>query len=118
MLKTPFFSWEELEWIKVDENTRRKQVWFGRLMHVLVELKAGSVSPVHNHPHEQIGYIMQGSLEVKVGDNVRVLKAGEGYLVPFQCEAWCDRARQSGCIDTGYIYSHPGGFSINHSPHI
>ncbi len=76
-----FFNWDELEWIPVDENTRRKQIWIGNLMHVLVELKAGTDAPVHSHPHEQTGYILQGKLIANIAGDKKELKAGEGYLV-------------------------------------
>ncbi len=80
--KNPFFAWEKLDWIIVDKNIRRKQIWLDNIMHVLVEIKAGAAAPVHQHPHEQTGYILQGTLKVTVNVNKKILKAGEGYLVP------------------------------------
>jgi len=77
-----FFNWEQLEWIPVDENIRRKQIWLDKIMHVLVEIKAGAAAPIHQHPHEQTGYILQGTLNVTVKDKEKILQAGEGYLVP------------------------------------
>lgn len=77
-----FFSWDELEWIVVDENIRRKQIWLDKLMHVLVEIKAGSNAPLHNHPHEQTGYILQGRVRITVGEYEKILGPGSGYLVP------------------------------------
>jgi quercetin dioxygenase-like cupin family protein len=77
-----FFNWDEIEWIKVDANIRRKQIWLDKLMHVLVEIKAGGKAPKHNHPHEQTGYLLQGTLKVFMGDEVKIISAGEGYLVP------------------------------------
>ncbi len=81
-LTYPFFDWDRLEWIIVDENIRRKQIWMGKIMHALVEIKAGAAAPIHRHPHEQTGYILQGTLKVTVEDHEKILKAGEGYLVP------------------------------------
>lgn len=66
----------------MDENIRRKQIWMGNIMHVLVEIKAGAAAPIHRHPHEQSGYILQGALKVTVENYEKILKAGEGYLVP------------------------------------
>jgi len=77
-----FFFWDDLEWIVVDKNIRRKQIWLDKLMHVLVEIKAGAAAPIHQHPHEQTGYILQGTLKVIVNYKEKILKAGEGYLVP------------------------------------
>lgn len=77
-----FFNWNDLEWIQVDENIRRKQIWLDKLMHVLVEIKSGGKAPMHGHPHEQTGYLLQGTLKVFIGENEKTISAGEGYLVP------------------------------------
>jgi len=80
--ENPFFSWDELDWTIVDENIRRKQIWLNKLMHVLVEIKAGATAPLHNHPHEQTGYILRGRVKVTVGEYEKILAPGSGYLVP------------------------------------
>ena len=77
-----YFNWNDLEWIQVDENIRRKQIWLDKLMHVLVEIKSGGKAPMHGHPHEQTGYLLQGTLKVFLGDDEKIISAGEGYLVP------------------------------------
>ncbi len=82
MPKSLFFAWADLDWIPVDANTRRKQIWLDNIMHVMVELKAGTTAPAHSHPHEQTGIILQGTLKVTVGDQEKTLPTGAGYLVP------------------------------------
>jgi len=47
-----------------------------------VELAAGSVVPVHQHPHDQITYIIAGRAECIVGDETRVLESGMCALTP------------------------------------
>ncbi len=81
-LENPFFNWDELDWIVVDENIRRKQIWLDKLMHVLVEIKAGAVAQLHNHPHEQTGYVLRGNVKVTVGEHKAILGPGSLYLVP------------------------------------
>lgn len=80
-MANPFFNWDELDWIKVDDQIRRKQIWLDKLMHTLVEIKAGGKAPMHKHPHEQTGYLLQGTLKVTVGQDEKTISAGEGYLV-------------------------------------
>ena len=41
-------------------------------------LSEGSVIPEHDHPHEQITYVVQGAMEFRLGDETRVLRAGDG----------------------------------------
>ncbi|HAE41234.1 MAG TPA: cupin domain-containing protein [Candidatus Riflebacteria bacterium] len=43
---------------------------------------AGTVSPAHEHPEEQFGYLLKGSFEVTIGDEKAVLKAGDSYFIP------------------------------------
>ncbi|MBN2092498.1 cupin domain-containing protein [candidate division KSB1 bacterium] len=76
-----FFKWDDLEWIVMNENMRRKQVWFGKIMNLKIELKPGTKAPVHTHIHEQTGNVIQGKLKITIGDESRVLQPGEGYIV-------------------------------------
>jgi len=80
-ISSPFFSWDKMDWIVVDENIRRKQVGLDKLMHVLFEIKAGAKTPIHSHPHEQTGCVLRGCLKVTIGEEERILRPGEGYLV-------------------------------------
>lgn len=43
---------------------------------------AGTVSPVHDHPEEQFGYILAGSFEVTIGSETKLLRAGDSYFIP------------------------------------
>ena len=41
-----------------------------------------SVVPLHQHPHEQFGYVIKGGFEIKMGDEMFFLKAGDAYFIP------------------------------------
>lgn len=43
---------------------------------------AGTVSPTHDHPEEQFGYILKGAIEVTIGDEKHILKPGDCYFIP------------------------------------
>ncbi len=47
-----------------------------------ITLASGSVVPAHEHPHEQIGYVVRGRLTFRIGDEERELAAGDGYVIP------------------------------------
>lgn len=47
-----------------------------------LEMDAGAVIPVHQHPHEQGGIVLKGRLELTIDDQVHVLEEGEMYLIP------------------------------------
>lgn len=53
-----------------------------KLMFSLVTLGPDSVVPEHSHPHEQMGIMMSGDMELTVAGESRRLSANEIYLVP------------------------------------
>ncbi len=61
--------------------TRRTLGWGDRTLLVEITLRKGALVPPHSHPHEQIGYLMQGRLEFAIGEEKTVVSAGDGYTV-------------------------------------
>ena len=47
-----------------------------------VELKAGSNIPTHYHVHEQITYIIEGELDMVIGEQACLLTAGMYHVIP------------------------------------
>jgi quercetin dioxygenase-like cupin family protein len=52
------------------------------LMISVVDLAPNSVVEEHSHPHEQLGYLLEGEVTFTVGDETKVLRAGEMWLIP------------------------------------
>jgi len=42
----------------------------------------GADSPEHKHPHEQIGYCLQGEATYRIGDKTVLVKKDYTYLIP------------------------------------
>jgi quercetin dioxygenase-like cupin family protein len=43
----------------------------------------GAIVPMHTHAGEEVGYVVEGELELQVqGQPTRIVKAGEGFVVP------------------------------------
>ena len=53
-----------------------------RLMFCHVTLQPHSEHPLHSHPQEQMGIILEGEFEMTVGDETKLLKKGDIYLAP------------------------------------
>ena len=51
-------------------------------MFSFVRLAPGAVMPDHDHPHEQLGYVLEGSLVLNLAGDERTLQAGEAYAIP------------------------------------
>ena len=47
-----------------------------------VTLDPGAIVPTHSHPNEQIGLVLEGAMELTIGDETRVLRPGDAYLAP------------------------------------
>ena len=61
---------------------RRSLVWGDNMHLVEFHVPKGSGVPVHNHMHDQVGYVVSGRLEFSIGDAMRELGPGDAYLVP------------------------------------
>jgi quercetin dioxygenase-like cupin family protein len=53
-----------------------------RVTLVEVTIAAGGVVPEHTHPHEQIGYLVSGRVRFLIGDEEKILNAGDSWLIP------------------------------------
>jgi quercetin dioxygenase-like cupin family protein len=71
-------SWEEV-WPGI---TRKVVGYDDRLMLVKVKFIKGTVAPAHSHPHSQSSYIESGRFEVTLGEEKKILEAGDGMYVP------------------------------------
>lgn len=49
-------------------------------MLVVFEFKKGSIGYLHHHPHKQVGFLVNGSFEVTINREKKILKAGDAYL--------------------------------------
>ena len=53
----------------------------GKIMSVEVHFRKGAVAAVHSHPHEQIGYIIKGSLELELDGKKEIIMSGDSFYV-------------------------------------
>lgn len=47
-----------------------------------VKIKAGSILNAHCHVHEQITFILEGELDMKIGGENYLLTAGTSHVIP------------------------------------
>jgi quercetin dioxygenase-like cupin family protein len=53
-----------------------------KMMLSVVQLAPGSLVASHAHPHEQMGFLLEGQLEFTVGGVTRVLGPGDMWRIP------------------------------------
>jgi len=46
------------------------------------ELAAGAVLPTHQHPHDQISYVLAGQVEFTIGAETRIMETGMCAVIP------------------------------------
>ena len=62
--------------------TRQILGYLSSLMLVKVTFDKDSVGEPHQHPHDQVTYIMRGSFEVEINGHKEVLNQGDSFVVP------------------------------------
>jgi quercetin dioxygenase-like cupin family protein len=53
-----------------------------RMSFAVVELAPNSVVAEHQHPNEQMGIVLQGSMTFTIGGEARLLQPGDTYNIP------------------------------------
>ena len=77
----------EIEWEKVTDKVYRKIMGYDdNIMMVKVKFEKGGIGSKHNHPHVQTTLVESGVFEVTIGDEVKILKAGDTFFVPSNVE--------------------------------
>lgn len=53
-----------------------------RIMFSFVQLEPGAVMADHAHPHEQLGYVIEGVMILTIAGERRELRPGDAYAIP------------------------------------
>jgi quercetin dioxygenase-like cupin family protein len=54
----------------------------GKMMAIWVTIEPNIDFPYHQHPHEQMGFMLEGALELTMNGESRDLRPGEAYAIP------------------------------------
>ena len=77
-----FFAIPQLKETEMLPGVRRRAVSLNKVMITFFEFEPHAVVPEHDHPHEQISVVIEGAMEFQLADEKRILKAGEGAVIP------------------------------------
>jgi len=82
--KPTLHRWEDIPREELVNQIGRRIITGEQAMLAHVYLKEGSVVPMHEHPNEQITYIIEGSLRMQFSDGTPdvVVHAGEVLVIP------------------------------------
>ena len=83
MKEVKFFKKNNLKAKQVLKSSQLRAVANEHVMITLFDFGPDDqVMPNHHHPHEQITYILKGSVKMIAGGKSQVLKAGQGAVIP------------------------------------
>jgi unsaturated pyranuronate lyase len=78
----PFFNLNNLKTKTLADGVTIKAVSGEKMTMTVFYLAKGAAVPEHAHPHEQIGTVLRGTLELIIGEEKRVVSKGEGWVIP------------------------------------
>ncbi len=78
---TGYFTTEQLRAASVVPGAIFRFVAGERLMALHGTLEPNASLPLHSHPHEQITYVLTGSVAFQVGDERREMRPGDGLVI-------------------------------------
>ena len=65
------------------KGIRQKTLVYGRkTLMVEFRLRKDAVLPIHEHPHEQTGYLLSGRLDLTIGNETRRQGPGDSWCIP------------------------------------
>ena len=67
---------------EIAEGVSIRTIWGEKVMMSYIECAPHAVVPMHSHPHEQTGMVLEGEFDFTIGDDTRRLRTGEAYVIP------------------------------------
>jgi quercetin dioxygenase-like cupin family protein len=77
-----FFRTDDLPPAQMLPGVTRRAVYLEDVMLTFFEFEPHAIVPEHDHPHQQITYILSGAMEFNLDGKKRQLIAGDGVLIP------------------------------------
>lgn len=78
----PFFDVDTTAAFEPAPGCRLRTPSGHQLMLSYLEMDAGAEIPMHHHPHEQGGMVIEGRLELTIGAETRVVERGTLFFIP------------------------------------
>jgi quercetin dioxygenase-like cupin family protein len=76
-----FFRTDDLPATEMLPGVTRRAVYLDEVMMTFFDFEANATIPEHHHPHQQITWIVSGTMEFELDGEKRLLHAGDGVLI-------------------------------------
>ena len=77
-----FSNFNDITAKQIGDGVEIKAVSGEAMTMVIFYVSAGSAIPEHSHPHEQIGTILKGAMEMIIGDDKKIVREGDLWVIP------------------------------------
>lgn len=84
-LSAQCLSWDNVPVERLPDGIERRMFIGHNLMLCLLKFPANTVTTAHEHPHEQMTLVMRGKVRFLIGNEERVVSAGELLRFPPNC---------------------------------
>jgi len=72
---------ENREWNDLISGVHARTFWGDKMMVCHIALDEGAVVPLHSHPHEQGGTVIEGEIEFTIDSESKILHPGDSYVI-------------------------------------
>lgn len=81
-LTMPFYELHDLPTLEIIPGCRTRIPYGQNLMLSYLQMDEGAEVPLHSHPHEQGGILLEGRLRLTIGDETRDVQRGALFIIP------------------------------------
>jgi quercetin dioxygenase-like cupin family protein len=67
---------------EVVPGVRLRTFWGDEMLVSIADLEPGAVLPAHSHPHEQVGHVISGEIEITIDGEPRLVRPGDTFIIP------------------------------------
>jgi quercetin dioxygenase-like cupin family protein len=92
-----FATVTDIEPLALLDGLRVRPVDGERITLGVFELDPGITMPEHRHPNEQVGIVLRGDITFRIGDETRVRKPGDMWVIPPDVPHAVERTGGAGC---------------------
>lgn len=78
-----FAQADETQWTELAPgNSRRVLIHLPEMMQVEFSFDKGAIGALHQHPHIQVSYVVEGRFEVTIDGKTEIVGQGGSFIVP------------------------------------
>ena len=78
----PFIQLKDLPSKEIVKGYHAQTIHTGTMSFVYWTVVAGDALPLHTHVHEQVAHVLQGTFELTIGDETRLMEPGMIGVIP------------------------------------